>query len=209
MSIRNWVAKQLGHPTGLFSRYAAFTWNRRNAALNDTAFDRLALLPNDRVLEIGFGGGYLLQRMIPIVREGNIAGIDHSEALVGYAQKRFRRAMHSGRLELKCAAAEALPYPDGCFTKACSINSIFYWQDIPQGLREIQRVLNVQGLLVVCFTCKDSLEKRPFAQAIQLLDRDEMVQTLTQSGFQNITTAIFSDPYRQYHCITAEKPTEN
>ncbi len=208
MAISKLVAKQLGCPTGLLSRYAAFTWNRRNAALNNTAFDMLALQASDRVLEVGFGGGYLIQRMIPLVTEGIITGIDHSDALIGYAQKRFRTAVCSGRLELKCATAEALPYPDHHFSKAVSVNSIFYWQDIRQGLREIHRVLNIQGILVVCFTCKDSLEKKLFAQAIQLFDSRDLEQALAQSGFQNITTATFSDPYRQYICMTAEKPSE-
>lgn len=208
MNIAKFVAKQLGNPSGLFSAYTAHTWNRRNAALNDTTFDFLALQPYDRVLEVGFGGGYLIKRLLSVVTEGFVAGVDHSEALVGYAQKRYQKTIHADRLDLKCAAAEALPYPDYHFTKACSVNSIFYWQDIHQGLREIKRVLIVQGKLVLCFTHKGSLENKRFAQSLHLFDDEAMEQALIHSGFQNITAAAFTDPHRQYICMTAEKPTE-
>lgn len=59
------MARQLGHPSGLVGRLILGPlWNRRNAALNDVAFDHLALRPHDRVLEVGFGGGYLIGRIV-------------------------------------------------------------------------------------------------------------------------------------------------
>jgi hypothetical protein len=60
MTFSKLVARQLGNPSGITSKIAAFVWNRRNAALNDAVFDLLALESFDRVLEIGFGGGYLI-----------------------------------------------------------------------------------------------------------------------------------------------------
>lgn len=208
MSIAKFIARQLGNPTGLFSIYAARAWNRRNAALNDTTFNLLALQPDDRVLEVGFGGGYLISRMLSMVTEGLVAGVDHSDALYGYAQRRLRTAIRAGRIELKCAAAEALPYPDHHFTKACSVNSIFYWQDIHQGLQEIRRVLVKQGKLVLCFTHKASLENKRFAHSLHLFEGKDIEQALIRSGFTNITASAFTDPHRQYLCMLAEKPTE-
>ena len=63
MAISKHLENQLGNPTGIFSTLAAWMWNRRNAALNDTVLELLALEPTDRVLDIDFGGGYLLDRM--------------------------------------------------------------------------------------------------------------------------------------------------
>ena len=65
------VAQQLGRPSGLIGQLILGpVWNKRNAALNDVAFDHLALNPHDRVLEVGFGGGYLLSRISTVVTEG-------------------------------------------------------------------------------------------------------------------------------------------
>ncbi len=126
--------------------------------------------PADRVLDVGFGGGYLLDRMSTVVDDGWLAGVDISPAIVAAAQKRYRERVKAGKLGLACAAADALPFPDEHFTKVCSVNSIFYWQDVDHGLREIARVLVNGGHLVLCFTSKASLEQKGFARHLDLVE---------------------------------------
>jgi len=75
LNISRIIASQLGKPSGIFANFAGLIWNRRNATLNNTVFDLLALRPTDRVLEIGFGGGYLLNRMMTVVNDGLAAGV--------------------------------------------------------------------------------------------------------------------------------------
>jgi ubiquinone/menaquinone biosynthesis C-methylase UbiE len=203
MKISRFIAAQLGKPSGIFAKFTGFIWNRRNAALNDTVFDLLALRPTDRVLDIGFGGGYLFNRMMTVVTDGLIAGVDVSSAMVVYTEKRYQKAIDAGKLEFKCAAVELLPYPAKYFTKVCSVNSIFYWQNTEQGIREIKRVLEPGGKIVLCFTGKASIETKAFAKYIQLFKADEVEQILDKSGFQDIKPMHFSDHYRQYICITA------
>ena len=165
MFIDKFLARQLGNPSGLMGRWvAAPLWNRRNSALNDAAFDNLALNPQDRVLEVGFGGGYLLGRMSSVVTDGLLAGVDVSPAMVAFCEKRFGSLVSGGKLEVKCARAESIPYSSGRFTKVCSVNSIFYWQDIPRAFGEFWRVLAEGGAAVMCFTWKEALGKRRFAQ---------------------------------------------
>ena len=76
------LAGQLGRPSGVWGLVLAPIWNKRNAALNDVAFQALALSPQDRVLEVGFGGGYLLGRMAQVVTAGFLAGVDVSPSMV-------------------------------------------------------------------------------------------------------------------------------
>ncbi len=58
MFLGKFIAKQLGNPSAIVGNLIlAPLWNRRNSALNDLAFDNLALSSQDRVLEVGFGGG--------------------------------------------------------------------------------------------------------------------------------------------------------
>ncbi len=157
------LAKQLGNPSGLLGRLvAAPVLNKRNSALNDATFDRLALHPHDRVLEVGFGGGYLIGRMDTIVTQGFLAGVDVSSDMVAYCQAQYRSLVEAGKLELKCASAESLPYPSGHFTRVCTVNSIFYWENVPQTLAEIRRVLE-GGRLVMCFGENSNRTCRPIS----------------------------------------------
>ena len=75
-ALDRFVAQQLHSPSTVVGRLVlGRLWNRRNRALNGAAFEALALRPGDRVLEVGFGGGYLLGRMVAAVADGFVAGV--------------------------------------------------------------------------------------------------------------------------------------
>jgi ubiquinone/menaquinone biosynthesis C-methylase UbiE len=205
--LAKFLAQQLSHPSGIFGRLAlAPLWNKRNVALNDVVFDKLALQPHDRVLEVGFGGGYLLGRMATIVTEGFLAGVDVSAAMVAVCEKRYRLLVKASKLEFKCAQAEALPYAANCFTKVCTVNSIFYWENAPQAIAECYRVLKKDGLLVLCFTDKKSLAHKEFMHhGVALYEADEVQQMLASAGFQEIEKTRSRDKYREFWCLQGKK----
>lgn len=204
MTFDKFTEKQLSNPSGIIGNLTALMWNRRNASLNDAVLDSLALSSTDRVLEVGFGGGYLLGRMSAITTNGLLAGVDISPAMVARCERRYRSLIQQGKLELRCAQAESLPYPAEYFTKACTVNSIFYWQDVQRGFSEFGRVLIKDGLLVICFTCKESLENRRFAKHVSLYEADDIERLAGSSGFKTDTRQL-SDQHRKFLCITARK----
>jgi arsenite methyltransferase len=205
--LSKFLARQLGHPSGLLGKLvAAPVLNKRNSALNDIAFERLALRPHDRVLEVGFGGGYLIGRIAAVVTDGFLAGVDVSSDMVAHCQERYRSLVEAGKLELKCASAESLSYPSGHFTRVCTVNSIFYWENVPQALTEMQRVLEESGLLVMCFTCKRCLEGREFTRhGVTLYEEDQVQQMMEAAGFHAIDMSHASDRHREFVCATGVK----
>jgi len=205
--MQQFIARQLARPTGLIGQWIAGPlWNRRNVALNDTTLARLAAGPADQVLEVGFGGGYLLGRLTRVVTAGSLAGVDLSAAMVNNSRRRFRQLVASGRLDLRQAPAEALPFPDAQFTRACSVNSLFSWAHTPQALRELWRVLRADGLLVLCFTAPESLRDRAFARhGLALYSAEKVCDLLTTVGFREITTERLTDRHRTFFCVTARK----
>lgn len=205
--LAKFLAKQLGNPSGMIGELIlAPIWNRRNAALNDVAFNSLALHSHDRVLEVGCGGGYLLGRMANVVTDGFLAGVDISLAMVAFCKKRYRPLVEAGKLELQCAKAESLPYPDGYFTKACTVNSIFYWEDAPQALSELYRVLEEGGVLVMCCTRKKCMEDRKFARhGLALYQDGEVYQMIESAGFDGMDMTRASDRHREFLCMIGRK----
>ena len=58
MIFQHYLACQLSNPTGIIGRFVLGPlWNKRNAKLNEVTFAHLELKEDDRVLDIGFGGG--------------------------------------------------------------------------------------------------------------------------------------------------------
>jgi ubiquinone/menaquinone biosynthesis C-methylase UbiE len=207
LTLAGYLAKQLHNPSGLLGRVVLpRLFNRRNAALNDLTLECLALEPSDRVLEVGFGGGYLLGRMSAVLTEGALAGVDASPEMVAYCEKRFRSLIQNGRMDIRCASAEALPYPTASFTKACTVNTIFYWRDTGQAMSELGRVLMEGGRLVICFTCKESLEKRAFTRhGIRLFEIAEVRELMEAAGFREVTLMPGRDRHRAFRCAIGTK----
>ena len=128
MGVPEFFADQLRNPTGFFGRVVMSRFfDRSSAAINQLTMASLALEPADRVLEVGFGAGDLITHMAPVVREGFVAGADFSPDMVSVATKRLAPLVSAGRVELRCASAERLPYADGSFAKACTVNTIYFW----------------------------------------------------------------------------------
>jgi ubiquinone/menaquinone biosynthesis C-methylase UbiE len=202
------VAAQLRRPSGLTGGWLLpRLWNRRNRALNDAAFAALAPCAGDRVLEIGFGGGYLLARIAGAVGDGRLAGVDASAAIVNHCRRRFRALVRGGTMSLECADVAALPFPPASFDKVCAVNTIFYWDDAPQAFAEIARVMAAGGALILVFTDKAALDHRPFAgPGVATYAIDEVRQMLGRAGFGDVAAAPQEDRYRRFWRVVARRP---
>ena len=147
------VSRQLSNPTGFLGRVMGRLMNLHKARMNAFAVQQLGLVPSDRVLEIGFGGGAAL----PSLMSGAafVCGIDRSRDVIGWARARFSESVKSGRAEFREGTAEAIPFEAGVFEKVCSVNTIYFWHSLDKGFAEIHRVLTPGGRLVIGFLPKN------------------------------------------------------
>jgi ubiquinone/menaquinone biosynthesis C-methylase UbiE len=143
------VARQSACPSGLLGRLIGQVMERETAAVNGAAVELLELRPTDHVLEVGFGHGATIARVAAAVSGGLVAGVDPSEEMCRMAARRNRSAIEAGRVELRRATAEALPYPDAAFDKVLAVHTVYFWASLGLPLREIARVLKPGGRLVL------------------------------------------------------------
>jgi len=180
------VDPQYRRPSGILGRYIGAKMIEQHAPENNWTVELLNAMPNDRVLEIGFGGGYAIGRLSEVVTQGLIAGVDFSETMVAEATKRNAAAINAGRVNLRLADAAKLPLEANAFNKAFSIHSLYFWPEPLKALGEILRVLQPGGMLVVTFLPKASPDEtgntvfRPYSGA-------EIVALLHVSGFREMT----------------------
>lgn len=205
--VSKFLARQLSKPSKVIGPLIlAQLWNHRNKALNDAALRFLGIEPGDDALEVGFGGGYLLGEVLTRVTHGLVAGIDVSAAMTDYCQSRFRRQLLAGKLDLKCASVSSIPYGDERFNKVYSVNSLFYWPDVGQGLKECWRVLRAGGIFVLIFTSRASLKNKPFAKhGLTLLDGEDIARIMKDVGFEITRVSEASDAHRSYWCVVGSK----
>jgi len=190
MSISEYIASQLRKPNGFVGRvFMSRILNRANAEMNKATLSALDLKDSDRVLEVGFGGGALLAEMAKLNSEVALYGADFSQDMVTLGQKKMQRLISEGRLQLDCARVENLPYETGMFTKICSVNTIYFWEDCAVAIRELKRVLKQNGTLVVTFGDKASMSRQAVTRyGFNLYTSVDVQQVMEAEGFSDIQT---------------------
>ena len=163
MGVRDTLKKllwgQLGRPSGWQGRLVGKLMTASNALAHDLTLAHSRVAPDERILEVGFGGGALVEKVLASAPGVEVCGVDASEVMVRMARDRLGEAIREGRVELKLGDVSSLPYPDGSFEKALSVHSIYFWEDPVVGLREVQRVLVPGGLLVATVEPTKPLER--------------------------------------------------
>ncbi|MBS1230704.1 MAG: putative methyltransferase, UbiE/COQ5 family [Proteobacteria bacterium] len=198
-------SRQLAKPSGLFGRLLTARWlEKANAGMNSLTLDALALKPGDRLLELGFGSGYLLEKVLANRLCDFAAGADISPEMVRHVGARLRPYVEAGKAQIRDGDIEAIPFADGEFTKLCSVNTLYFWKDPQRALAECRRVLAVGGRLALCFNAKSELAKWPgHVHGFTLYELADVEAMLAAAGFCRIETANGDDPEQGlFHCVT-------
>ena len=199
-------ARQLARPSGLFGRYFMAPWLRRKTRLvNRWALECLSIEPADRILEIGFGSGDLLERLLEPDRRLRVAGLDISETMVARARMRLRRAIREERLRIEPGSIEGIPFGVGSFSKVITVNTVYFWTAPDMALAECRRVLQAQGRLLICFDAKEDLQKWPAHRfGFTLYEPAELEVMLVKAGFEGVEWQCRTFPdYGKVYCLIA------
>jgi len=153
------------------------------------AVERLQLQPEDIFLEIGCGGGALLDMVLQTVQQA--CGIDHSPDMVGLARRKNGKALSEGRVEIIQGDVEALPWDANCFTCAAGVEVLYFIENPRQVSEELCRVLKPGGRLVLVTGAqpKSSLANWAYGVWLRYLrfhPNDELASVLRQAGFQTV-----------------------
>lgn len=121
-----------------------------------------AVRKGDRVLDVACGTGALtLAAAETVGPAGSVVGLDANPEMLAVARRK------PVRIEWLEGRAEALPLPDGSFDAVVSQFGFMFFEDKPQALREMVRVLRPGGRLAVA-VC-DAVENSPGYGAFALL----------------------------------------
>lgn len=158
-----WLGRQLSRPTGQAGRligHAMDAVNTRPLALTIDALPRRA---GSEILEIGYGTGRGVQRLLRDAPGIRIAGIDHSPAMLAVASRRNRAAIRDGRVDLRLGSAAALPFGDQAFDGVLAINVAYFFAPSGREIAEIHRVLRPGGTTALYVTERASMASWRFA----------------------------------------------
>jgi arsenite methyltransferase len=136
------------------------------------------------VADIGFGGGVGLKFLLDSVGpSGTVHGVEVSETMLSQAAGRYRRDIATGRLSLHFGSMTQLPFADGALDGAITVNTIYFVTDLEEAFRELARVINSKGRLVIGLADPDVLAKLPFTgHGFHLRPVPEVLDRLRSTG---------------------------
>jgi ubiquinone/menaquinone biosynthesis C-methylase UbiE len=200
-NFRAFLADQLGFPSGWFGKLLVRFLNHNNAAMNDLVLQLLELQPGNNILEIGFGGGYLLHQIANTGLPALIVGIERSSDALNLCQRRFKNLISQGAIELYLADATELTFPDHHFTQICTVNTIYFWSEPLKVLAECYRVLAPRGKLIISYRSRAFLEKSNFSyHGFLSYAVEELKAMLKTVGFVEIMTVTRNSKSQEFIC---------
>jgi ubiquinone/menaquinone biosynthesis C-methylase UbiE len=151
---------------------------------------------DSRVLDVGCGSGWATRLLADYAVNGRVTGIDISDEMVNLARE---SSSSYANVDFEVASAEQLPFPDNEFSHAFSMESLYYYRNIPKALQEIQRVLKPGGSF---FAVVDLYrENEPTHQwidtlkvPVELLSIEDYRSLFIDAGFESIKDQRIFDP---------------
>jgi len=188
------LAKHLANPEGTVGIAVTAGLNRSNASLYTAVLSKLAVQSQERILEIGFGNGHEINRLLSCAPGLVYTGVDVSETMVAEAALRNAVPIENGQVTLHRASSSALPFSPGSFHKALALNTIYFWDNPVVDLTEIRRVLRDKGRLVLGAIAPWSTKNREhYRYGFQFYDAEQLATLCTQAGFSAVGIDVLND----------------
>jgi SAM-dependent methyltransferase len=169
---------------------------RGHRPVGEQAIARMRVPADARVLDVGCGSGWATRVLAGLASKGRVTGIDISDEMIGLACESSRDFPNA---DFEIASAEQLPFNDSEFTHAFSMESLYYYRNIPKALAEIYRVLKPGGPFVAVVDLY--WENEPTHQwidhlkvPVELLSVADYRGLFLAAGFVNIGDERLIDP---------------
>lgn len=188
------LASQLRNPSGDYGLDIAEMMHKSNYKMTISSIDSLNIQANDKILEIGHGNCAHLGEIVSKASNIGYTGLDISELMFKTASKINSNYIENGIAKFTLYDGEIIPFEDNLFDKIFTVNTIYFWNNPKEFLKEIYRVLNSNGILSIAFGRKEYMEKLPFTQyGFQLYDQIRVLELIEDSGFKHLESMNFND----------------
>jgi SAM-dependent methyltransferase len=158
--------------------------------------DRMQLQPDDNVLDLGCGTGWLARLIAEQIPEGRVVGVDISDEMIRRAR---RRIADLENVMFVVGGAGEIPWDASFFTQAISVEAAYYWPDPARALREILRVLREGGSAWVLINYyRDNPHSHHWGDILKvpahLLSAAEWCALFRDTGFSSVVYDRIPDP---------------
>ena len=204
------LIKNARKPEGELGHQILDRMNKSHESMAQWGVGHFEISKDSKILDIGCGGGRNLERFAAQISEnGRVVGIDYSEVSVEKSTKLNQKAIDEGIVNVLQGSVSDMPFYDETFDIVTGFETIYFWPDVINDLKEVNRVLKKGGLV---FFCNEAVyregEMEKYDDLVELLDmkiysEDVLKQSLEKTGFKDFKSYINDE--NDWICITAVK----
>ena len=196
-------------PVGELGHQILDRMNKSHENMAQWGVSHFDIKEDDLILDIGCGGGRNLERFATQITTGKVVGLDYSEVSVEKSIKLNKKSVDEGKVEVIQGSVSEMPFEDNTFDIITGFETIYFWPDFINDLKEVNRVLKKDGLL---FVCNEAVyregEMDKYDDLVELLDmkiysEDVLKESLQKTGFKDFEA--YTDDENDWICIIAKK----
>ena len=197
-------------PVGELGQQILDRMNESHEMMAQWGVTHLDIKKDSKILDIGCGGGRNIQRFSQLISdEGRVVGIDYSEVSVEKSFELNKEAIERGIVNVLHGSVSEMPFYDGTFDIVTGFETIYFWPDLINDLREVNRVLKKGGIVFFCNEAvyrEGKMEK--YDELVELLDmkiypEEVLKESLEIAGFGDFKSYVNDE--NNWICITARK----
>jgi SAM-dependent methyltransferase len=196
-------------PVGELGHQILDRMNKSHETMAQWGVSHFDIKEDDLILDIGCGGGKNLERFAEQITTGKVVGLDYSEVSVEKSIELNRKAIDEGKVEVIQGSVSEMPFEDNTFNIITGFETIYFWPDFINDLKEVNRVLKKDGFV---FFCNEAVyregEMEKYEDLVELLDmkiysEDVLKESLEKTGFKDFKAYINDE--NDWICIIAKK----
>jgi ubiquinone/menaquinone biosynthesis C-methylase UbiE len=203
-SVIKYIGRNFGNPRGIGGTIAAKIMNIINREQYKTVLENINIQSNKTILDIGFGNGYLIRKILK--NNGvTVYGIEISNDMLIKMEKIEYRNRENGRLKLFLKSIDNTQFERESFDIIYTVNTIYFWNDPKTCFAEIKRILKPNGIFINALYTEAYLNKIICARYGFEKYTLEKIERKTEESGLRIQKIIEIKPNQSY-CVLAEKP---
>ncbi len=187
-------------PEGELGEQMIKRMNKSHESLAKWGVSHLNVCEDDVVLDIGCGGGVNVKRFASMTK-GKVYGLDYSSKSVEESKKYNASEIENGQVEILEGSVSNIPFEDESIDIVTGFETIYFWPDLKEDLKEIKRVLKSDGAIFICNEevndghLEERLGERMKLLGMYVPSEDELGEMLADIGFKDVTTFTKEDTH--------------
>lgn len=198
-----YVGNNFGNPNGIGGKISTKIMNIINQNQYNAVLNNINIETNNCILDIGFGNGYLLNKLFRQNIPVNIYGIEISNDMLSRVKNKNMEKINNGTLKLSLENINKTSFDNNTFEKIYTVNTIYFWNELEKCFSEIKRILKPNGIFMNVIYTKEYLNKIIYTKyGFNKYTVEELEEITKKNGMKIIKTIEIKK--NKSYCIISE-----